>query len=92
MGRGNPLSICNCSEFFDYLDVMLDVLRPKNGQRYRGLHGHATSDLFAEAVISEARVVLIEIRARFDSSGEETPTKRSVGNYGYSQVFGRSDD
>lgn len=92
LGRGNPLSICNRSELFDDLDVMSYVLRPENGQQYQGLHRHPTSDLFAEAVILEAKVILTEVRTRFDSSGEETSTERSVGNYGYSEVFGCGDD
>jgi hypothetical protein len=50
------------------------------------------SNLFGETFVSETRVVLVEVCARFYFSSEETSTERSIGDYCDSKVFGRSDD
>jgi len=56
------------------------------------IHGITVPNLFRETLVSETGVVLVEVCARLDLSGEETSTERSVCDYCDSEVFGCSND
>lgn len=55
-------------------------------------HGIGMPNLFRETLVSEPRVVLVEVCARLDLSGEKTPTEGSICDYCDSEVFGCGDN
>lgn len=72
---------------------MFYVLNSSNASADTGLiRGFRVSNLLGETLESETMVVLIEVCARFDLSGEETLTERRIGNDRDSEIFSCSDD
>jgi hypothetical protein len=69
------------------------VLNSSNASADTGLiRGFRVSNLLGETLESETMVVLVEVCARFDLSGEETLTERRIGDDRDSEIFGCSDD